>query len=426
MLAQLAGVAIANTRLITAERASAADVLRSRVALAEALGALERRTEMQERLLQAALDGAGPEGIARVVHELTSMPVAVEDPFGNLRAWAGPGRPDPYPKPTRARRDALLRRVKRESRSVTEGQDVLAVVRGGDEILGMLVLVGAGAQAGPRELTVLEYGATVLALELSRLKGLAETQLRLGRELVGELVIGTDQAGALARAQAFGYDLGRPHHVAVVEIERDLRDAGDSALHAVRRAARDTGVAALVGEVDGFVVVLADAESSWEAFRGTVVRQLGGIRCRMGVGGRCERPSEVPRSHREALFALAFMDVAGVADRAVLFDDLGVYRLLAQGGDVLRMERFVDRWLGPLIAYDERRGAALLSTLARFLECGSSYEPTVQLLAIHRNTLKARLRRIEEISGWDLNDPDTAFNLYLAVHAWQTMQAIRN
>jgi sugar diacid utilization regulator len=427
VLADLIGVAIANARLVTRERASAADVLRSKSMLVDALGALERRAEMHERLLQAALDGAGHEGIARVVHELTGMPVAVEDPFGNLRAWAGPGRPDPYPKPVRARRDALLRRFKQESGSVTEAQSVFAAVRAGDQILGVLVLVGAAARAGPTERAVLEHGATILALELSRLRGLAETELRLGRELVRELVTGTDQAGALARAQAFGYDVGRPHHVAVVDILRGTGDTGDSALHALRRAARDTGMATLVGEVDGFVVVLADPESPWEALRGTVVRELGGgIPCRIGVGGRCEGPSEIPRSHREALFALAFMGVAGEADRAVLFDDLGVYRLLAQGGDVHRMERFVDSWLGPLIAYDERRGAALLPTLAGFLECGRSHEPTVRLLAIHRNTLKARLRRIEEVSAWDLKDPDIAFTLQLAVRAWRTMQAMRS
>ena len=290
----------------------------------------------------------------------------------------------------------------------------------------MLVLFGADGQAGPTERAMLEYGATVLALELSRLKGLAETELRLGRDLVEELVDGTDEAGALAHAEALGYDLTRPHRVAAVEILRDSRDADDHAVHAVRRAALDTETGTLLAELRGFVVVLADPGSPWEIFRGAVVSQLGGVRCRVGVGGRCERPSDFPRSHREALFALTFKDVVGEGDRAVLFDDLGVYRLFAQGGDVERMERFVDIWLGALIVYDERRGSDLLLTLTRFLECGGAYEPTVELLAIHRNTLKYRLRRIREISGRDLNDPDTAFNLQLAIRAWQTVRALRN
>lgn len=33
------------------------------------------------------------------LHELTGLPVVIEDRHGNLTVWAGPGQPDPYPKP---------------------------------------------------------------------------------------------------------------------------------------------------------------------------------------------------------------------------------------------------------------------------------------------------------------------------------------
>jgi DNA-binding PucR family transcriptional regulator len=39
--------------------------------------------------------------------------------------------------------------------------------------------------------------------------------------------------------------------------------------------------------------------------------------------------------------------------------------------------------------------------------------------------LKYRLGRIREISGHDLNDPDTAFNLQLATRAWRMLQNLR-
>jgi hypothetical protein len=42
-------------------------------------------------------------------------------------------------------------------------------------------------------------------------------------------------------------------------------------------------------------------------------------------------------------------------------------------------------------------------------------------LSIHRSTLKYRLQRIRELSGYDLNDPETHFNLQLATRAWTTV-----
>lgn len=73
------------------------------------------------------------------------------------------------------------------------------------------------------------------------------------------------------------------------------------------------------------------------------------------------------------------------------------------------------QWLGALIDYDEGRGAAeMVLTLSRHLECGGNHDATASALKVHRSTLRYRLQRIREISGLDLGDPQTAFNLQLA------------
>jgi DNA-binding PucR family transcriptional regulator len=118
-------------------------------------------------------------------------------------------------------------------------------------------------------------------------------------------------------------------------------------------------------------------------------------------------------------------DAMRTADGSTVFDDLGIYRMLAEVEDTSSVERFVREWLGPLIDYDETKGAELVPTLMQYLECGRSYDLTAEALSVHRNTLKYRLRRIREISGRDLRDPGTCFNLQLATRAWATLLAIR-
>jgi DNA-binding PucR family transcriptional regulator len=44
---------------------------------------------------------------------------------------------------------------------------------------------------------------------------------------------------------------------------------------------------------------------------------------------------------------------------------------------------------------------------------------------VHRSTLKYRLQRIRDLTGYNLNDPDTHFNLQLATRAWATLEAMR-
>jgi DNA-binding PucR family transcriptional regulator len=83
-------------------------------------------------------------------------------------------------------------------------------------------------------------------------------------------------------------------------------------------------------------------------------------------------------------------------------------------------------WLAALLNYDTDKKADLVSTLCVYLECGGNYNQTSNALSVHRSTLKYRLQRIREISGHDLSNPDTAFNLQLACRAWQTLTALRS
>ena len=60
------------------------------------------------------------------------------------------------------------------------------------------------------------------------------------------------------------------------------------------------------------------------------------------------------------------------------------------------------------------RNPELLETLYMYFECGNSTELTAQKLYTHKNTIKYRLNRIQELTGMDLKKPDDNFRFYLA------------
>ena len=425
VLAQQTGVALANARLHAKERATGRELRDANAALAETVRALERTTEIHDRFTRVAAASEGQEGIARALHELTGFPVAVEDRYGNLRAWAGPNRPDPYPKDPQARREQMLRRALREGRPIREAGRLVAIASPAADVLGVLALVDPAGNAGDQEQIAIEHGATVLAMELARLRSLAETELRLRRDLVDELLSGTDESSALARAQALGHDLERRHRVVVVEGHGRMHDK-NTFFHAVRRAARTAHLGTLMVARGAGVVLLAEEDIDFERFRLGVVTELGGGRCRVGVGDWCEGPRDFPRSYREAQLALKMQRVAKAEDRATCYADLGVYRILSEVEDPVAVERFVRRWLSALLDYDSRKGSELVHTLSRYLEHGGNYDATALAISVHRSTLKYRLQRIRDISGHDLADPDTVFNLQLATRAWQTLRSLQS
>jgi GGDEF-like domain/PucR C-terminal helix-turn-helix domain len=423
VVAQQTGIAVSNAQLHARERRAARELAAANAALEERVAALRLGMQIHERLTRIAVAGEGAAGIAQTLHDLTGLPVAVEDRYGNLSAWAGPGKPDPYPKAPAYDRERLLRRLMDEGRSVRDGDRVVALASPRPGVLGVLALVDAAGRAAGPDVMALEYGATVLAVELARLRALADSELRVRRELVQDLLTGTTDENAYQRAEALGYDLGRPHRVIVVEV---TGHPDDDLLYALRRALREQGLTALAGTLAGSVVLLApDGGTDWEALRRATMDQLGGGHCRIGVGDPYPRPSELPQSLREAQLALRLQKASAAAEQVSVFAELDVFRMLSSVGDLGDIERFTDKWLGTLARYDASKHTDLLNTLSQYLRHGGGYEVTARSLSVHRSTLKYRLQRIRELTGYDLADPETHFNLELATRAWVTLRAMR-
>lgn len=424
VIAQQTSVAVSNARLHARERATAAELAATNAALAETVASLRRSMDIHDRLTSVAVSGEGQPGIARALHELTGMPVAIEDRYGNLTAWAGPGQPDSYPKDALARREQLLRRLMRESKPVRDGERLVLLASPRPDVIGVLALVDPARLADGADLVALEHGATVLSMELARLRGIADAELRLRRDLVHDLLAGTDDESAQARAEALDYDLRRPHRVVVVEGKGRTR-APDGLLSTVRRAIRQARLDGLFETWSGDVAVVTSGQTDWEKLRRTIAAYLGGGKCRVGVGGPCARPSELPRSLREARLALRLQKTLLPGDSACEYPKLGIFRMLAAIPDLSDVDGFVREWLGSLLDYDARKGAELVHTLTQYLEHGGNYDATAAELSVHRSTLKYRLQRIRELTGADLNDPDVHFNMQLATRAWGTLQALR-
>jgi len=422
VMAQQTGVAVSNARLHARERATAAELAAANAALAETVSSLRRNMDIHDRLTRVAVSGEGQTGIANALHELTGMPVVIEDRYGNLSAWAGPGRPEPYPKESFAKREQLLRRLKRDGKPVREGERLTVLASPRSDVVGVLALIDPEHTADKADLVALEHGATVLSMELARLRGIADTELRLRRDLVHDLLSGTDDDSALVRAEALDYDLRRPHRVVIAEVKGRTR-AYDSLLSAVRRATRQMHLDGLFDAWSGNVAMVTAGQADWEQLRRAVASYVG-RQVEIGVGGLCARPSELPRSLREAGLALRLQKTLLPGTGACEYPKLGIFRMLAAIPDLTDVDRFVREWLGSLLDYDQRRKAELVHTLTQYLEHGGNYDATAAKLSVHKSTLKYRLQRIRDLTGLELNDPDVHFNLQLATRAWGTLQAL--
>jgi sugar diacid utilization regulator len=262
----------------------------------------------------------------------------------------------------------------------------------------------------------LQYASTMLGYELSHQRNLAEMELSLRRELVDDLISGTDDESAYARAEALGHDLHRPHYVVVVHspVGSDSRVAT-----AAGRAVAALNLNSLQGRSGGLVVLLTDGRPEPRALHGTVSDRLDRATSAIGIGSRCEVPSEFPQSFAEAKRALNVRLHSAAPAGVSAYDELGFYRVIDAAHGAGAIEDFIREWLGALLDYDATKSSELVYTLSEYLEHGGNYDESATALHIHRSTLRYRLARIGELTGHDLRDVNTRFNLHAATRSWR-------
>lgn len=271
--------------------------------------------------------------------------------------------------------------------------------------------------------------------------GRGDVPVRSRGRLLAEILVAPRER--TARLAARGRSLGLPvdgHHVALRfetgapgESYQVLEPVMSEALTLLRdwSAARDPGAAAETTPVrwnaalaDEALVLLA----TWPAGPGPEERRRLGedvrrltarlerghpadLRC--GVGGAHRGILGVRTSAREAAAALLRDPAAPV----VVHDAAGLDRMLTEWYASDSAREAVGELLAPVLALGPRRAAPLVRTLQAYLDHNNSPARAAEALHLHRNAVGARIRRVTELTGADLADPEVRLALQLACRA---------
>jgi hypothetical protein len=140
------------------------------------------------------------------------------------------------------------------------------------------------------------------------------------------------------------------------------------------------------------------------------------LRLSVGISAPAAGVAALSGALHEAGSARRLAAVRGTtAISVVTSDEVASHELLlaAVPGSVLRS--FRDRLIGPLVSYDQRHRAELLPTLREFLACSGSWNSCATRMRVHVNTVRYRIRRVEELTGRNLSCLDDQVDFFLAL-----------
>jgi len=287
---------------------------------------------------------------------------------------------------------------------------------------------------------VLHAAASAAGRLLDLTRRARELPIRSRSELLAELLM-SDAALSeelLDRARQLGVPVAGWHVAVRIEaenvdaIERDevhrfelLETAGQVALQAaartggtwhISRIARSMVLVRMTSSNPGPQAGLRAARSAERALE-AIRDRLPDLHVRAGVGTPHEGPMGLRASAAEARVTLVAARAAGRPDGVATHDAVGIKRMLMEwyASDTARTS--VRDQLAPLEQLGPARGETAIRTLAVYLDQQGSIVRTAEALHLHRNAVTYRLRRITDLLGVDLEDPDQRLVLQLACRA---------
>jgi hypothetical protein len=258
--------------------------------------------------------------------------------------------------------------------------------------------------------------------------------LRIERRLAGELVTALVQEAEPAELRARLRSCALPGEGRYLVVSAALTgQPSEAALDVIEEVARCTAEPSAVGldaTTGRFVGVLAapfPAANLMARCRAAVAlvaiglagTPAGSVRLCVGLSEVIDGIAALPGALAEAEHARQFAATeaqAGAEPAAVACaEELASHLALLAGVPAPVRRAFRVRLLGGLEEYDRRHEADLVHTLETFLDCSGSWIKCAAMLHVHVNTLRYRIRRIEELTGRDLGRFSDRVDLFLAL-----------
>jgi sugar diacid utilization regulator/putative methionine-R-sulfoxide reductase with GAF domain len=355
------------------------------------VGELEHLTELAETLARAQQLGDVLPVVAELTRQLLcsrSCHLYLLDGGSEelrLRASAPPGE--------EARPSIGLSELGPEIARSGRSASVTVPIVADDELLGLVTAEGTS------EVDLARAAANQTAVAIKKI-GLIErlTEKNLIKDFFEQLAGGNVLGAVEGRAARLGCDLDRKYLVVEVAPSDDvvekaiaaaapgsLFDRRDDSSRALLRVP-SVGEEALVERMQAIHTEVGDPVS-------------------IGISNACKGAASFQAGFEEAGHALLGSVIRGTPG-VMTYEELGPYKyLLRMSLDSAARDSQRDL-IAKIAEYDRLRQTSLLRTLEEFLRRRGNISATAEALYVHPNTLRQRLRRIQELSGLDLRKED--------------------
>lgn len=419
---------------------------------------LKRSEELQKQLLHQFLQGGSLSDAAEVIRVQIGSPIVITDKEGNIKGKSHNSSElvkkwNSYSKTT-LHNPQHLKDMGRFR--FLEDSIVQLRIQSLNRVLGYLLFTLPKGETvenylGNGEEQILDHALTATALWFQRENAIKETEMRLKDDFIWSLAKGEFQSWdmALSRAKSLNYNIGLPY-VCILGYPENLeaiyrkikKDKPSyehwiySTIHSIEELIFQVGKTLqretmITYQQDRFIIFLEISlgqvnelvKNFLDLLEKRLESHLPKIMISWGIG---ENHAGVKTFHESFENARIALDIGrrqkGPGQRST-YKNTGIHRALFALANNPDMQEIALSTIGVLIDYDNQRGMDLIHTLTTYIHNQGNVSQTSRILNLHRQSLLYRLRKIENLTGRSLVDPDDLFLFDLSIKLWMSSSA---
>ncbi|WP_339226833.1 PucR family transcriptional regulator ligand-binding domain-containing protein [Oceanobacillus sp. FSL K6-2867] len=273
------------------------------------------------------------------------------------------------------------------------------------------------------DLAILERASSLLSLEFLKLKVKYDVEQQYKNDFIRELLFSENMKAKNLIEWGDKYRITRQDAYRCLLIRAMDRNSAEEMNVELKGYRMDAIIqriipGVLIGHISKGICIILPALEDREHLCHKILEVLSKdvastVQLHLGVGRLETGPEGIQQSYVQAEQALRLGISVMHTQEILYYDDLGSYRLLSKLKDDHELLAFYDETVGRLLPYDTRN--ELLNTLTSYFYNDEILKLTANDLFIHVNTLKYRIKRIEELTGHDLKKSEGKMNLYLGL-----------
>lgn len=447
-LSNLAAIALENARLYQDEKSKKEKLEELNDVIQSQNHQLYRINQTHERLMKLILSGRSTLEFGTTVFNTLENPIIIYDNMLSVLTHQTPSHLDfdINTPPFIVELQTVLKtwnasRIQANTIGNLPCSVMLFPIVTSDEIFGILAVMETNAKLSEQDVILAEQCCLVLALELLNREAVYETEQRVKGEFLDELISEKNVGTLRERAKTLGFSADDSFLFMIADIEFVTDTNHDALVKAANRRIQKTietellnlnPYSLVIRKFNAFIIILAvskefDNATALKRSRNVankindiLQKRHPGVNCSIGIGRICRNLEGFMESYQDAKQCVVLSKSRKDKNTVKDYVEMGAIQfILDQPKDNLL--QFVYGLLQPLLDYPPHKRTELLKSLDAFIVSGKRYKEAAALLKIHPNTLAYRMKRIEEILGYNIDQYSTFFDLQ---YAWQVLEML--